>query len=171
MEERLKYIFELVNDWLKFAEAKNGALLVAASGLAFATAKQLSRLSNNPCQHWWCSMGIGLLLISVLLCLFSLLPQVNFLWPFSLRETSHEDNLFFFGHIAGYSAQNYLAALYAAENLVSAERKLELDLAAQIVTNSRLTSRKFGVSRIAGWPLLAGTAIITVVSAIHVLWR
>ena len=33
MEERLRYILGCVSEWLKFAEAKNGAFLVATSAL------------------------------------------------------------------------------------------------------------------------------------------
>ncbi len=33
MEERLKYVLSLINEWLRFAEAKNAALVAADTGI------------------------------------------------------------------------------------------------------------------------------------------
>jgi hypothetical protein len=37
MYDRIKDIFDNVNEWLKFAEAKNGGLIVLNSGILFGT--------------------------------------------------------------------------------------------------------------------------------------
>lgn len=35
MEERLKYVLSLINEWIRFSEAKNGALLAVDAAFLF----------------------------------------------------------------------------------------------------------------------------------------
>jgi hypothetical protein len=66
--EKLTRIFLLVNDWLKYAEAKN-ALMLAFSGAGItATVTYLSASSSsNPPKSLW----IGTIIATCFLCLTS----------------------------------------------------------------------------------------------------
>ena len=115
MEDRLKHIFGVVNEWLKFAEAKNAALLVAVAALSKPVLDHFPDKAALPTAWWCCTVGCGFLFLSGFLCLGSFLPQLTFKWGASKRPLMATDNLFYFGHIAHLSAFEYLEALYQAE--------------------------------------------------------
>src|SRR5258708_3168309 len=127
MEDRLKYICGLVNDWLKFSEAKNGALVVAVSALAVVIADHFPDVTEAPLVRWLSLVGGCLLIIAGLLSLASFIPRLTFKWSQSKKEKMATDNLFFFEHIAWYSAFDFLDALYQGECRVSQHRKIEAD--------------------------------------------
>jgi len=167
MEERLRYIFDLVNDWLKFADAKNGALFVAASGLAIATAKLGPRLQAHTWPLWIGSAGFVFLVLAALICLFSFLPHLRFLWLLPRAGTSKDDNLFFYGHIANYAPGDYLRALRKAAGEVGVAPDVERHLSGQIVINSRIALQKFRLARAAAYLLFAGAVIVIAIGCIH----
>jgi hypothetical protein len=72
MEERLKYIFNNINDWLKFAETKNAALLVIDSAAIFALLSFINS-ADSINQYVVISLyaTIALLLLSIFVLLFS----------------------------------------------------------------------------------------------------
>jgi hypothetical protein len=149
MEDRLKYILGSVNEWLKFAEAKNAALLVATSALVLAL---VDYLPDKTHSFWNWALFITasvFFLLSSLICLLSFVPQVKFPWIVSLRQMTPKDNLFFFGDIANYSAEEFVEALYHASTMKSAINKLQCDLAGQIITNSRIGLKKFRLFTVA----------------------
>ena len=59
MEDKLKEIFENVNGWLKFAESKNGALVVADLAVAVGLL-QLTKGLENPNAFWVCYACIAI---------------------------------------------------------------------------------------------------------------
>lgn len=46
MEERLKFIFANVNEWLRFAEAKNGVLVAFNGAAIWGTLQSLDEISK-----------------------------------------------------------------------------------------------------------------------------
>jgi hypothetical protein len=52
VEDRLKEILSTVNDWLRYAEVKNGALLTFASGLGLALVKNYPRFVPGSKVEW-----------------------------------------------------------------------------------------------------------------------
>ena len=83
----------------------------------------------------------------------------------SLRQTTSKDNLFFFGDIANYSADEFVEALYHASNTKPAINKIQCDLAGKIITNSRIGLRKFRLFTVAVWIAGAGILLLLVVVA------
>lgn len=152
----------MVSDWLKFAEAKNAALLVAASALVLALVEYLPD-EKCPTFIWWCFVvGNVCLVLSAVICLLSFIPQVKFPWIASRRKTSPDDNLFFFGHIADYSAKEFVAALYHAEGVQPTVNKLQVDLAGQVITNARIGLRKFRLFAVSAWVAVIGITLLSV---------
>jgi hypothetical protein len=169
MEDRLRYILVLVNEWLRFAEAKNAALVVATSGIALAVAKFSPSLDAKGSEFWLCTAGLGFVYSSGIASLFSFTPKIQFLWSLSNHQISNDDNFFFFGDIADYSASDYIRALYTGAGLQNQGSKLELDLAGQIIINSRIALQKFICARWSTSLLLIGTICIAASGSIHLL--
>lgn len=143
MEDRLKYTLQFVNDWLKFSEAKNAALvaLVAVIMTKFSTG-----LWNEASGWiWWCyALGVWCITGGGALSLMSFIPSLTFEWKPKINEQCATRNLFYFGDVADLSAFDYLDAMYgAAASGENQKQKLELDLAGQIVTNSKIAIKKY----------------------------
>jgi FlaA1/EpsC-like NDP-sugar epimerase len=142
----LQYIFSNVNEWLKFSEAKNIALLTVNGASFFVVLQTLNsdlKLSSTIVYCLWLLSFI--LIISMFFHFLALIPKVKS--PRSKRgmNGSEEDNLYFYGHISKYTAPNYLAALkkkYSNE-IVTTFHPEELDLANQIIVNSKITYWKY----------------------------
>lgn len=160
MEDRLKYILGLCIDWVKYAEKKNAALLVAASGLVLSLVGHFPDKTSSSGIRACLWIGCVSLVLSALICLVSFIPQIEFPWIATRRKTSSEDNLFFFGHIADYSASGFVDALYRGEGLQPASNKLQLDLAGQIIVNARISMKKFRLFTVATWLATLGVALV-----------
>ena len=78
---KLLGIFQNVNEWLKFAEAKNGILL-AFSGAAITAAITLLATAQNLPN----SLKIGLSLTTIFLCICSLICTLSFLPKIDLER-------------------------------------------------------------------------------------
>jgi hypothetical protein len=160
MEDRLRYILGLCIDWVKYAEKKNAALLVAASGLVVSLIGRFPDKTSSSGIRACFWIGCASLVISAVISLISFIPQIEFPWIVSRRKTGSEDNLFFFGHIADYSAPELIDALYRSEGVQSASNKLQLDLAGQIIVNARISLKKFQLFTASIWLAALGVAFL-----------
>ena len=146
----------LVNDWLKYAETKNGAIVGLASA---AAAVALAALSDRASDPWPVTLGLALavacLVLSLLVGLASFLPQTNFTRVLAGRPgaPAAEDNLFFYGHLAKYAPRPLAEAVarrYVGDNPgVGPVSDGHVDLAAQIATNARITLWKLRLFTVA----------------------
>ncbi len=168
MEERLKYICGLVNDWLKFAEAKNAAMVAAVCALIVVGCDHFPASTESWPVRWTCFGGCALLILAGGLSLASFIPKLTFKWTESKTGANAEHNLFYFEHIAAYSAFGFLDALYDAESQESPKRKLEVDLAGQAVINSQIASSKFLQFKTACWVALAGFVLLGVSACLQI---
>ena len=158
-------IFQNVNEWLKFAEAKNGILLAFSGAAITATITILSTAQSIPN-----SLKVGLLLTTILLCIcslicsFSFLPRTNLERVLPLnRKPSQNDNLWFYGSLQKYTASELLEALEkdylkTGNNLV--DEKKYSDIAGQITINSRIAYLKYQVFTYAIYVLIASIMVI-----------
>lgn len=167
-EEKLQKIFTNVNDWLKFAEAKNAALLALTGA---ATLSILNLDSTKVSCSLFCYLThvtLPLLGITIIIVLASFIAHTK---PFFVSKKSQnqlpEDNLLFFGDVSKYKAEEYLQALYDKGSLdKNAEiiRSIELEYAQQIVYNSKIAATKYKLFNTA--LLLLFSAILTPVVAV-----
>lgn len=164
-EDRLEYIFENVNNWLKFAEAKNGALLALNLICIMKAAEKLGKIDNDVL----CIFIIFFLffsLLSLLCCLASYMPQLlppknvrHLLKIFKKRE---DTNLLYFGDLSQISAEELLKKLKTLTPSlpeVSEENTYEKYFAEQIVCNSVISAVKYQFFTISIW--LTATAFLT----------
>lgn len=149
----LKDIFENVNRWLQFAEAKNGALIGINGLFLFKSIDFFIDTINGK-------LTSSIVLIGVTILIF-LLGMVKSLKSFFPNDSVYEDQnddleriddnennvLIFYNDICKYkSSKKYLITVYKdyfdkdiqSRNL----RKIELDYAKEILINSRITSYK-----------------------------
>jgi hypothetical protein len=169
VSSKLIAIFQNVNDWLKFAEAKNGILLAFSGAAITATITILSAAQNLPN-----SLKIGLLLTTILLsicalvCSLSFLPKTNLERVLGLRRNLNptnpdKDNFWFFGHLQKYKPIELLDALnnhYFDSKLNTPYKKEYQDIAAQITINAEIAFLKFRVFTYALYFLIASIVVI-----------
>jgi hypothetical protein len=160
-EERLQWVLAQVNDWLKFAEAKNGAL-VLLNGAAIVGAIQVatSAQSLNIFGMWYLISLCGLLSSGALVALFSFLPATEIPLLLPKEPPAPHDNLIFFGHVKKYAPDSYLQVALSREPENNyAQQGWLMDLAAQIVINSRIAVWKYACFKLALWLTIA--AVVT----------
>lgn len=154
LEAVLFSILGLVNDWLKFAEAKNGGVVGLASAAIALLLGYVSETPSLPAQaRVSLALGSACLLGSLIVGLGSFFPRTNLpgLLAGHRGEPGGSDNLYYFGHIAKYSPSHLAEAVGRRYLSGKGEAVGEghHDLAAQAVTNARITVwklRMFGVA-------------------------
>ena len=156
LDERLIKQLELVNDWLKYAEAKNGVLI----GLASAGAAGALSVVGDVVEKGDHLAVVALILAEITLLaglgfgLFSFLPKTNLKeWTARHRgRVAPTDNLYYYGDLAKYEATRVaeiLSRRHVGRNASVAESTVELS--EQLVINARITLWKlrlfqFGLS-------------------------
>ncbi|MDD4649171.1 MAG: DUF5706 domain-containing protein [Desulfoplanes sp.] len=142
LEEELRYTFGIVNNWVKFAEAKNGALLAIAAGVVSAMSARLhpSVLTASDLILFFC---VILFSLSGLVALFSFFPRLKDFELQNLGDCQVDDNPFYYGDIAKYDADGYLRLLsFRLDDSVGSTR-LHVDLAKQVIVNSKIALLKY----------------------------
>ena len=137
----LQQIFENVNNWLHFAEAKNAALI------AFNIALLAVIVESNWAEAYillFSIIVIGLLL-STIFAILSFKPINKILEK--VDNINLEENLLHFAYIASLEQEEYIRKLYdhywgESNKDVNNVPKLEIDYCHEIIANSRITIRK-----------------------------
>lgn len=160
LETTLLKMLDLVNDWLKFAEAKNGGVV----GLAGAAIALLLNFAHEATTGEDALPDVALVLIiasgvclvgSALIGVASFFPRTNLsrVLTGQLGEPAANDNLYYFGHIAKYG-ERHLAEAVSRRYLElknSAVGENHQAIAAQAVSNARITLQKlrlFGIAAV-----------------------
>jgi hypothetical protein len=175
VEQQLSEQLTRVIDWLKFAEAKNtGSVGLSSTGLGVI----VTFLVAGPPIPALAGVGLGIgafsLMLSLLLTVASFLPSTDLekhLVGDRERPTSR-DNLLYYGHLARYEPRALVEAIaemyFEQESESYAPSKLAIDLAAQIVTNARITVRKLAFFRYSlllfGFGVLVASAAMALAS-------
>ncbi|MBN2825111.1 MAG: hypothetical protein JXQ76_07310, partial [Campylobacterales bacterium] len=132
MVNELKDIFATVNDLLKFAEAKNGAIVTLNGVVVFGIVQ--TNIETIALQIYTV-MVVFLLLASIIISLLSFIPKLNS--PYiNLGTPTPEDNLIYFGDIAKYTPAQYYTKI--KETLPTIDETLEMYYIHQIVINSKI---------------------------------
>lgn len=171
VSHKLLTIFQNVNEWLTFAEAKNGVLL-AFAGTGFTTTITILDTGTTLPK----SLQIGLLLATLLLCVCAFICALSFLPKTNLdrffkrkKQTSCNsrnglgNNLYYFGHLQKYFYEQLLVEFdqyYFDNQLTKPYKKEWKDITVQIIINAEITAIKFELFTIALYFLLAGILAI-----------
>ena len=161
----IKDIFENVNDWLKFAEAKNGVIIALNSAIIFGILKLYPSLKiDNSYIEYYITYIILFLTISIIIALLSFIPR--FYYPFiKIDKISESDNLLYFGDIAKYNEIEYSRKIL--EKIPDTEKtSFDVYYINQIVNNAKITYIKYKQFEISVWFTISvfltpfGTAIL-----------
>lgn len=166
LQPRLREILDDVNGWLRFAEAKNGALAAAVLAGIFGLGQfdvEFTKLGWISLTYFGSALAFGLVSAAISVASFS--PQIRVPWLYGIGSPNATDNLLYFGDIAKYKPPAFLAALRVCVGGDGHEpTAFDRAYAEQIVTNSRITVRKFKSFEVAVWLTLAG--LITPILAV-----
>jgi pycsar effector protein len=175
VERQLSDLLVRVIDWLKFAEAKNtGSVGLSSTGLGVIVTFLVAGPEIPPLAGIGLAVGALALMLSLLLTVASFLPSTNLekhLVGERERPTAR-DNLLYYGHLARYEPRALVEAIaemyFELEGETYAPSKLDIDLAAQIVTNARITVRKLALYRYSlllfGFGVLVASAAMALAS-------
>jgi hypothetical protein len=160
--DALYKLFTNVNDWLKFAEAKN-LMLITFNGVSiYGTLKIFESpwLNNYSWVKWLAFISIVFFVFSAMFCLMSFVPRLRILKG---GEFNNEDikNIWYYETLKNMSSKEVLQNLY--DTGVKVFSQVEDDLAEQIVQNSKIASRKYAYFSVALWITISG--YITVILA------
>lgn len=152
-------------DFLKFAEAKNGALIAFASALILATLQIGGQLSELRLHE---IVGLCIALAAGLVSARSFIPQLS--WK-GAKEKSDDSppNLLFFGDIAKLTADEFQAD-FSSRYGQDVEDLLH-DLSVQTVANSRIAMDKLSHFSFAALLLVLSTLLITISYALELFDR
>jgi hypothetical protein len=173
MEDRLERILTRVIDWLKFAEAKNVALLTLDAG---AGAGLIGWLGGDQVPPAWLTaalqIALALLVASAIVALLSFLPVVNINWLRQRHRHAQTDSVLFFGQIAGADPDTYLQLLRKAAGVgtgSSPGARLERDYAIQIVINAEIATAKFRLFKAGAWIAVGAVSVVAARAVYHLL--
>ena len=150
----IREIFNTVSDWLKFAEAKNAAIM--AIGGIFLSAILSIPLEAHilfKAYAWSATIFLG---VSAFIAICSFVPQLKI--PIFFRQSIDENPstqvLVYFADIAAMELEDFKSAIM--RDLGTKELSaLELHYVQQIHTNSCIALRKFAFFNVAVWFLVA----------------
>ncbi|MFN3209508.1 Pycsar system effector family protein [Roseovarius indicus] len=124
-------------DFIKFAEAKNGAAIAFASGMILA---QLRLRATIPELDIVQLSGLILALLGALVSTKSFIPKLSFTSD-AAAGVDTKGNLLFYGEIAKLSEEEFRSKF---DSRYSDEGKLLEDYANQVIANSKIASEKMG---------------------------
>lgn len=178
-EEQLQKIFTNVNDWLKFAEAKNFGLLSLNAAIVFGFT-QTNFKEGSIIEMAGYYVFFPFTILSFLPCLISLFPIVSkierktkdkkdkkvkiFIKNFTNwidKEESFE-NIHFFGYLKEIDESTLESKLQLKTGVNDSFSDYEKELGTQILYNSRITWLKYQFFKMGAFFFLAGIILFSI---------
>lgn len=166
-EDRLYKLFNNVNDWLKFAEAKNFGLLALNAAIVFGFSQtnfSEESVLEKAGLYFFCPFAF----ISFIVTLISLFPILSKIekgehvktWISKLSnwidtETRFE-NIHFYGYLKGIDESEFESQFLSKIGSSDAFTEFEKELTIQILYNSRITSLKYQLFKIGAFFFFLG---------------
>ncbi len=167
MKTTIKEIFQNVNEWLKFAEAKHAGLIILNSGIIFGILTVYKDYKDY--FHWLIIYStISLLGFSMLLTLISFFPKMKN--KVKDKDKPENPNLYFFGHLSLLSEDELskeLLTIYPEYKL----DKIDKDIINQIIVNSNIASRKYKLFKCAIIFTILGLIVPLISLIIFKIWH
>lgn len=150
--DELPKILDRTNEWLKFAEAKNGAILVLNTAILFGVAQSLNSQDVMPdFVKWYAIEAMVFLFAAIVFSTISLIPRLT--PPLWMRFPSAKDspNIFYFGDICSLTPESFLNTYYNVLGITNKSSKLDFQCTNQIITNSKIAYIKYLQFNISAW--------------------
>lgn len=160
----LNGILDRTNDWLKFAETKNGAFVALNSAIIFGVCRIFISI-DQPSNYLmvYVSTAIFLLLVSVIVGLLSFMPKLTPPWGAKFPAKGTTTNIFYFGDISALTPATYLKEFYKACEEQGSYSEIDNQYSKQIVINSKIAFIKYSQFNIVTW--LTISALLTPLGA------
>ena len=139
MKQTLKYIYSIVYENMKFAEAKHSIVLTLASAvIAFST----TFFSTIVRQNLFVIASIIFALIAILYSFVALIARKV---RAKQKRPKDNDNLLFYKDILRYNEETYIDKIKRKYSFTTIYKpdKMDYDLAKEIIITSKLASLKF----------------------------
>lgn len=152
-EEQLYRIFNNVNDWLKFAEAKNAMLIAFNSASIYGIAQTLNLdcVKGTKFIEGYLIVVIILLIFSTITSLISFAPKLKIISG-GYYAPSNIPNVLFFEYLKTKSNTEIIQEVTGVSATIEVPyTRIELDVAEQIKQNSIIASVKYSYFTIAVW--------------------
>lgn len=140
MKQTLKYIYDRMQEQLKYAETKHSISITLASALTVFSATYLD--STKPLINALSAVSIIFSLVSVLYSFIALSAKRI---HFSKTKPCNEENLLYFKDIARFSPEDYASEITKKYPLFKGYKcdQFDLDLSRQVVATAKTISAKF----------------------------
>ena len=154
LENRLTAVLKDVTDWLKFAEAKNLALITFNSVWLSYCIKNV--FDSSVIDYKWAYVRASLMcIISLIICFIGFIPKISNNKAFHsfikwiLGKKRKQDNMLFYKHISKYSNEAYYRKFQIDimgkedDSYNTNKNKYEKALIEQIISLSLIASKKY----------------------------
>jgi len=152
-EKKLQYILDLVIQWLKFAEAKNGTLVALVGASLIGITRILSVSNFNVLIEIYLYIYLLFGSMSLLISLISFIPKIKIPAFIKKKDTKETKNLYFYGHLKNYNIQSLLTNLFPNKDKFNRNHH---NLAQQVIINSKITYNKYELFKVALILLIMG---------------
>jgi len=166
-EEQLRKMFANINDWLKFAEAKNLGLLTLNAAIVFGVLKADLTVSNTV--EWITYyLLVPLAIISFIIGLISVFPILSAIekgkkikggidWLSNIIDKEEPFvNIHFYGYLKNIDKEEFESEYLVKTKSTVAFSEFEKELASQILYNSRITTLKYQFFKVGAFLLFVG---------------
>lgn len=172
-EEQLQKIFTNVNEWLKFAEAKNFGLLSLNAAIVFGFT-QTTFQDGSIIQKAGFYVFAPFALFSFLAALISLFPIVSKIEKGAYAKSwinkfcnwidkeEKFENIHFYGFLKDIEEPEFETKYLNKINSTDTFTQFEKELATQILYNSRITWLKYQLFKIGAFFFLAGAILFVI---------
>lgn len=156
MKEDLKYIFANTNDWLKFAEAKHGALITFNIATIFGVFQLVDKLQSTEDGYKIAfAMVIVTLIAAAMVSLYAFFPitsiKIDHLSQYDFDAKKTNLNILYYGHVHNLKDEQLIELYNITTNNTTISSGLEQKIAHQIVNNACITNQKFLFFKWAGY--------------------
>ncbi len=156
IEDKLQQINNTVQESMRFAEAKNAALITFNGAALYVLVEGNVYLPQFIEKHW--HFNAVVLIVGITLSIIAFLPNMGSSTKppskikLSTWQTHKKMGIFYFGHIRKYGDEEFLARVYDFydQKLEDPIHRAELDLSHQAITLSRITHHKYVFFSLAG---------------------
>jgi hypothetical protein len=173
LEQLLRERLADVNEWLRFAEAKNGGLAAVALGATYAAADLLGSNDAMPLAlRCYLFVAVVLTLVAACAALASFSPQLHKVFPYGAGAPDEDDNVLFFRDAAKHSPDSLVRAVQRLASLSADEPSaLSKLLAQQVINNARIAERKFRSFDVGIWLAIAALITLPLAIVIYIVER
>jgi Pycsar effector protein len=171
MEKKLSFILNEAINWLKFSEAKNAAI-IAFIAVTFPAVIQIAMSPNRNDFIFYYALNYLIFSgFSLFVALISFAPKTKNIWIWKSNKIKKSDNHFFFAQLTKYDEKSLISAISNKYQIESKNIAIEIDIANQVIQNSKIALKKYKYFNFALWLLFMGIFSLPVGLISHSLFN